>query len=95
MNKPIPLELRLTQKAEKDLLGIPLEFRQRVKSDIFLLSEGKLPLGQLKKLRGFHPSVWQMTAGRFRVLYRRESEVLFILRVIAKPDQDRTFRGFH
>ncbi|MBI4354337.1 MAG: hypothetical protein HY595_03790 [Candidatus Omnitrophica bacterium] len=90
---PKPLELLLTQKAERELLDIPDEPRQRIKSDILRLAQGCLPLAQLKKLHGFTPAIWQLTSGEFRVLYRRAAERLFILRVIRKPDQVRVLRS--
>jgi len=87
-----PLELLLTRNAEKDLLGIPVEVRQRIKTDILRLAHGQIPFAQLKKLRSFTPPIWQLRSGRFRVLYRREGERLLILRVVAKPDQRDLFR---
>ena len=90
---PKPRELLLTQKAERELLHIPDEPRQRVKSDILRLAQGRLPLAQLKKLHGFTPAIWQLTSGEFRVLYRRSEEHLLILRVIHKPDQARVLRS--
>lgn len=88
-----PLELSLTRRAEADLLGMEGEVRQRVKSDIVRLAHGQIPFGQLKKLRSFTPPIWQLTSGRFRILYRREGEHLLILRVVAKPDQRDLFRS--
>jgi mRNA-degrading endonuclease RelE of RelBE toxin-antitoxin system len=76
----------LTAHAERDLLRLPDELRQRVKRDILALSLGHIPMAQVKKLQGFSPPVWQLTSGRFRVLYRRQPEELLVLRVVAKPD---------
>lgn len=67
--------------------------RHRVKADILRLAGGQIPYSQLKKLRSFAPPVWQLTSGRFRILYRRESERLLILRVVAKPNQRDLFRS--
>ena len=91
---PKPLELVLTQKAERDLLHIPSEFRQRIKADILRLAEGNIPVHQFKKLHGFSPAIWQLTSGEFRVLYRRLGEQLLLLRVIPKPHQQRVLRSF-
>lgn len=90
---PKPLELVLTRHAERDLLAIPQEERQRIKADILRLAEGGIPLTQLKKLRGFSPPLWQLTSGRFRVLYRRTGEQLLLLRAVPKPQQERTLRS--
>ena len=90
---PTPLELVLTQKAERDLLRIPTELRQRIKADILRLAEGYLSLGQLKKLHGFSPAIWQLTSGEFRVFYRRLAEQLLILRIVRKPQQLQVLRA--
>lgn len=89
-----PLDLVFSRHAERELLDIPDEFRQRVKRDITALAQGTLPGGQVKKLHAFRPPVWQLTSGRFRVLFRREGECLYVLRVLAKPQQAAVFRTF-
>lgn len=88
-----PLELLLTGHAETDLLRIDGPSRQRLKADILRLARREIPFAQLKKLRSFKPPVWQLTSGRFRVLYRREAEGLLILRVAAKSEQKDLFRS--
>ena len=90
---PKPLELVLTRHAERDLLTIPQEERQRIKADILRLAQGDVPLTQLKKLRGFSPALWQLTSGRFRVFYRRTGEELLLLRAVPKPHQERALRS--
>lgn len=90
---PKPLEIVLTQHAERDVLRIPEVFRQRVKADILRLAEGRLPIGQVKKLSGYAPALWQVTSGRYRVVYRRLGEQLLLLRVVHKPDQARALRS--
>ena len=89
---PKPLELVLTQHAERDLLRIPEDFRQRVKADSLRLAEGRIPIGQVKKLSGYAPALWQLTSGRYRVVYRRLGEQLLLLRVVHKPEQARALR---
>lgn len=88
-----PTQPLLTRHAEKDLLSLPDDVRQRVKADLLRLAGAQIPFSQLKKLRGFTPPIWQLTSGRFRVIYRREEERLLILRVVAKPDQKDLFRS--
>lgn len=88
-----PVQLLLARRAEKDLLSISTEIRQRIKADILRLAGGQIPFAQLKKLHGFTPPIWQLTSGRFRVIYRREEERLLILRVVSKPDQRDLFRS--
>lgn len=88
-----PLELVLTQHAERDLLAIPSELRQRIKADLLRLAAGHIPLSQLKKLRGFVPALWQLTSGEFRVFYRRAGEQVLLLRVVRKPHQRQALRS--
>ena len=90
---PTPLELVLTRHAEHDLLNIQHDARQRIKEDILRLAKGQIPLGQLKRLQGFSPALWQLTSGAFRVFYRRMGEQLFLLRVVRKPEQARALRS--
>ncbi len=90
---PTPLELVLTRHAERDLLNIQHDARQRVKEDVLRLAKGHIPLGQLKRLHGFSPSLWQLSSGTFRVFYRRMGEQLFLLRVVPKPKQARALRA--
>lgn len=88
-----PPELVLTRHAESDLLRIEEAPRQQVKADILRLAKRGIPFAQLKKLRSFRPPVWQLTSGRFRILYRREEGQLLILRVVTKPEQKDLFRS--
>ena len=88
-----PLEIVLTQHAERDLLRIPDEFRQRIKTDILRFAEGRLPIRQVKKLSSYAPPLWQLTSGSYRVVYRRLGEQLLLLRVVHKPDQARALRS--
>lgn len=88
-----PPELLLTRRAESDLLQIEESSLHRVKADILRLAKREIPYAQLKKLRSFKPPVWQLTSGRFRILYRREEGCLLILRVVAKPEQQGLFRS--
>jgi hypothetical protein len=90
---PARLNLVLTRHAERDLLTIPHEPRQRIKGDILRLADGDIPPAKVKKLHGFSPAIWQLTSGVFRILYRRTGEQLLLLRVIRKPDQGRTLRS--
>ena len=89
----LPRQLLLTRHAEEDLFSLETEVRQRIKADILRLAKNQIAFQQLKKLHGFTPPIWQMTSGRFRVLYRREAELLLILRVVAKPHQKDLFRS--
>jgi mRNA-degrading endonuclease RelE of RelBE toxin-antitoxin system len=90
---PRPLELVLTRHAERDLLAIPEDVRQRVKADLRRLAQGRLPPTQVKKLHGFSPAIWQLTSGRYRVFYRRLGEELLLLRAVHKPEQLRALRS--
>ena len=86
-------QLLVTQRAEKDLLSLETDVRQRIKADILRLAQNQIPFQQLKKVHGFTPPIWQLTSGRFRIIYRRETLHLLILRVVAKPDQKDLFRS--
>ena len=90
---PKPLEIVLTHRAERDLLAIQDEWRQRIKTDILRLAEGQVPFSQLKKLQGFSPAIWQLTSGEFRVFYRRRADQLLIMRVVRKPQQLQVLRA--
>ena len=88
-----PRQLLLTRHAEEDLLSLESTVRQRIKADILRLAQNQISFQQLKKLRGFTPPIWQLTSGRFPIVYRREENRLLILRIVAKPDQKGLFRS--
>ena len=61
-------------------------------SDItFYLGSNPFPLGKprLKKLTGFHPPLYRMRSGVFRVYYRIEAGIVVILSVCHKKDSEK------
>lgn len=83
----------LTRHAQKDIQDLAPDYAKRIKNDLIRLAEGNIPSAQTKKFSSFTPPVWQLTTGRFRILYRADKERLLILRVIAKSDQNDVLRG--
>ena len=82
----------LTRHAAEDIEKLQSDFAKQIKADLVRLVEGNIPTAQTKKLRSFTPPVWQLTSGRFRILYRREKERFILLRVIPKSDQKDALR---
>ncbi len=46
-------------------------------------------LGDVKKLRDFKVPTWRLRVGRYRVLYRRESQVLIVVAISDRKDAYR------
>ena len=96
MRENVPAaEIRYTRRCQRNLDSIPQPDRHRVLRDIQRLFQHELPIAQLKKLKGFDPPVWQMDSGVFRAFYRWESENLWILGVLRKPQAVQHLRHRH
>ena len=67
----LPENVRITARARKDLVKLlkrdPRNFA-RVWADLKRLAQGALPQPP-KSLKGFHPPLWQVDSGDFRVFH--------------------------
>jgi len=81
------MEVRYERSAERDLARLPAA-DARVIVDAFAAYAAR-GLGDIKKLRDFKVPTWRLRVGRYRVLYRREGQVLIVVAVSDRKDAYR------
>jgi mRNA-degrading endonuclease RelE of RelBE toxin-antitoxin system len=86
----------LSARAVRDLKGIIKKNRQeaiRVVDDLVRLAKKSIPTSQSKKLSGMG-ELWELDAGRYRIVYYWKEGILFIVTVFPKADQRKVFQSF-
>ncbi|MBI4248540.1 MAG: hypothetical protein HY611_03470 [Elusimicrobia bacterium] len=93
----LPENARITARALKDLEKLlkrdPKNFA-RVWEDLKRLSQGALPQPP-KSLKGFHPPLWQVDSGDFRIFHTWDGDILWIRGVPRKPEPAKRIRASH
>lgn len=91
----LPENVRITARAQKDLGKLlkrdPQNFG-RVWADLKRLARGALPQPP-KSLKGFHPPLWQIDSGDFRVFHTWDGDILWIRGVLRKSEQAKRIKG--
>jgi mRNA-degrading endonuclease RelE of RelBE toxin-antitoxin system len=83
----------LTDHAIADLKEIPKEFQDQIHGDIKNLQSAALSSGpKVKRLEGFHPPVYRLRSGDYRVLYHIQGNVVNVLRVIDRKLLERVIK---
>jgi mRNA interferase RelE/StbE len=81
------MEVRYERSAERDLGRLrPADARVVVDAFAEYAARG---LGDIKKLRVFKVPTWRLRVGRYRVLYRREGQVLIVVAISDRKDAYR------
>jgi len=87
------LQIQLTSSAVDDLDRISEIPKQRIIASIQKLSTDPFShKPNIKKLKGFKPSVYRIRSGDFRVLYRVHEKTVIVLRVIDRKDLERIIK---
>ena len=87
MNK---FQVILTAHAIGDLHGPPKEYRDQIHKDLKTLPGNPFPQGStIKRLKGFHPPVYRLRSGNYRVMYSVRESKLIILRIIDRKMLER------
>jgi mRNA interferase RelE/StbE len=81
------MEVYYGRSAERDLARLPVT-DARVIVDAFAAYAAS-GIGDIKKLRNFKPPTWRLRVGRYRVLYRREGQILIVAAVNDRKDAYR------
>lgn len=81
------MEVCYERSAERDLARLPAA-DARVIVDAFAAYAAR-GLGDIKKLRDFKLPTWRLRVGRYRVLYRREGQVLIVVAISDRRDAYR------
>lgn len=85
--------LQLTKSASSDLDSISFDQREKILKDIKSLSANPLSFGiNVKKLRGFKPSLYRLRSGDHRILYQLRGETVTIMRVIDRKDLEKIIK---
>ena len=83
----------LTDHAVTDLKDITKDQRDKIHQDLKTLKKNPFPSGNfIKRLKGFHPPVFRMRSGDFRVLYHVEGETVTVLRLIDRKYLERVIK---
>lgn len=69
--------ITVSEKAEKDMLRLPLQERAKLANKIDRLAENPRPRG-CKKLKGQTEELWRIRAGNYRILYAIDDEVRIV-----------------
>ena len=90
MNK---FQVTLTEHAIADLREIPKDLRDQILRDLKALESAPFPYGTfIKRLKGFHPPVYRLRSGDFRVLYHIQGDKVMALRVINRKVLERVIK---
>ncbi len=83
--------VKITNSGADDLDGT--QNREQIIADIKTLCDNPLPAGaNIKKLKGFNPSLYRLRSGGYRALYRIEGLFVTIMRVIDRKALERTIK---
>jgi mRNA interferase RelE/StbE len=83
--------LDLSRAARKTLQDLQPKQRGQVADRIFALLQDASP-NDAKHLAG-HPGYWRVDSGEFRVCYRKADDVIFVV-VVGKRNDDEVYRDF-
>lgn len=85
-------EVFLSEKAQRDLDSFPNRIRNQILADCTRLGKDPVPDGKrIKKLQGYKVNIYRLRAGDYRVVFTRSGIRIDIVRILSKPDFQRTF----
>ena len=85
-------EVFLSEKAQRDLDSFPNRIRKQILADCTRLGKDPVPDGKrIKKLQGYKVNIYRLRAGDYRVVFTRSGTRIDIVRILSKPDFQRTF----
>ncbi|MDP3090784.1 MAG: type II toxin-antitoxin system RelE/ParE family toxin [Nitrospira sp.] len=82
----------LSAKAQRDLDGLSDKITNQVLADCARLADDPIPDGKrIKKLQGFKAALYRLRAGDYRVVFQRSGTRIDVVRVLSKPDFQKTY----
>ena len=84
--------VRISRRGEKDLDDILDEDAARILEDVSRLAQGKFP-GEIKRIASLPGRPLQADAGRFRILFRWNYNILEVIAIFPKSSQKQVFRS--
>jgi mRNA-degrading endonuclease RelE of RelBE toxin-antitoxin system len=86
-------DIHLTHSAVDDLNKISEKAKAKVIASIQKVSSNPFSEKlQIKKLKGFKPSIYRLRSGDHRVLYRVQENIIYIMRVLDRKDLERIIK---
>jgi len=80
------LKIKMTKRAQKFLIHLPLKQAQQIKRKLYALLEDPIP-NDSKKLVGYS-NYRRADAGEYRIIYRVEGDSLFVPLIGKRNDGD-------
>jgi mRNA-degrading endonuclease RelE of RelBE toxin-antitoxin system len=85
-------EVFLSEKAQRDLDAFPKRITKQILVDCTRLVKDPVPDGKrIKKLQGYKENLYRLRAGDYRIVFTRSGTRIDIVRVLSKPNFQRTF----
>jgi len=84
---------QLTLSAVDDLNSISEKRRAKIIASIKKVSSNPFAAEtHIKKLKGFKPPLYRIRSGDYRVLYRVQENIIYIIRVLDRKDIERIIK---
>jgi len=88
----VTYQVFLSEKAQRDLDTVPDKIANQILADCARLRDDPIPDGKrIKKLQGFKESLYRLRAGDYRVVFKRSGNRIDIVRVLSKPDFQKSY----
>jgi len=88
----VTFQVFLSEKAQRDLDELPAKITAQILADCSRLADNPVPDGKrIKKLQGFKENLYRLRAGDYRVVFKRAGTRIDIVRVLSKPDFQRSY----
>jgi len=89
----VTCQVFLSEKAQRDLDAFSDKIANQILADCARLADNPIPDGKwIKKLQGFkEEQLYRLRAGNYRVVFKRSGPRIDIVRVLSKPDFQKTY----
>jgi mRNA interferase RelE/StbE len=88
----VTYQVFLSALAQRDLDRFSNTITQQILADCTRLADDPIPDGKrIKKLQGFKEPLYRLRAGDYRVVFTRSGTRIDIVRVLSKPDFQRSY----
>lgn len=82
----------LSEHAQRDLDHFSDKITKQILVDCVRLADDPIPDGKrIKKLQGFKDTLYRLRAGDYRVVFKRSGIRIDIVRVLSKPDFQKSY----
>ncbi len=89
----IKFNIQLTHSAIDDLNNISEKQRDKIIASIKKLSPNPFATEtHIKKLKGIKPPLYRIRSGDFRIIYKVQEDIIYIMRVLDRKDLERIIK---